>query len=122
MREPGRWGERQVRPSRCPRTADSGTDRKPAIEVPTDSAPGQAPSASACEPYREEIEAALGLKSNAVAIYVGGCARRALCALRASFQRGAGDRDGSSHRLALHRPERISKSDDYAGRLVEVAA
>jgi transposase len=37
--------------------------------VSTDSAPGRAPSASACEPYREEIEAALGLKRNAVAIY-----------------------------------------------------
>ena len=53
MREPGRWG-------RAP---------NPAIEVSTDSAPGRAPSASACEAYREEIEAALGLERNAVAIY-----------------------------------------------------
>jgi len=50
-------------------STDSGTDSKPANEVSTDSAPGRAPSASACEPYREEIEAALGLKRNAVAIY-----------------------------------------------------
>lgn len=55
MREPGRWG-------RAPNPAievstDSGADRKPANEVSTDSAPGRAPSASACEPYREEIEA-----------------------------------------------------------------
>jgi transposase len=38
-------------------------------EVSTDSRPGRAPSASACEPYRELIAAALGRGRNAVAIY-----------------------------------------------------
>jgi transposase len=45
---------------------------KPAIfpaEVSTDSPPSRAPSASACEPYRERIEAALTLGRNAVAIW-----------------------------------------------------
>jgi transposase len=45
---------------------------KPAISpsaVSTDSRPVRAPSASACEPYRELIAAALGRGRNAVAIY-----------------------------------------------------
>ena len=67
VREPGRWG-RAANPA-IEVSTDSGPDRKPANEVSTDSAPGRAPSASACEPYREEIEAALGLKRNAIAIY-----------------------------------------------------
>jgi len=67
VREPGRWG-RAANPA-IEVSTDSGTAPKPANEVSTDSAPGRAPSASACEPYREEIEAALGLKRNAVAIY-----------------------------------------------------
>jgi transposase len=51
-------------------STDSGS--KPAIsppEVSTDSGPARAPSASACEPYRELIVAALGRGRNAVAIY-----------------------------------------------------
>lgn len=38
-------------------------------EMSTDSRPARAPSASACEPYRELIAAALGRGRNAVAIY-----------------------------------------------------
>ena len=57
VRVPGRWG----------RAA------KPAIEVSTDSGPpqppGRAPSASACEPYREPIAEALGRGRNAMAIW-----------------------------------------------------
>ncbi len=40
-----------------------------APEVSTDSPPTRAPSASACEPYRELIEEAVGRGRNAVAIY-----------------------------------------------------
>ena len=50
-------------------STDSGKGAKPANEVSTDSAPGRAPSVSACEPYPEEIEAAPELKRNAVAIW-----------------------------------------------------
>ena len=48
------------------------TDSNPAIsrsEVSTGFRPGRAPSASACEPYRELIAAALSRGRNAVAIY-----------------------------------------------------
>ena len=48
------------------------TDSNPEISrsaVSTDSRPGRAPSASACEPYRELIAAALKRGRNAVAIY-----------------------------------------------------
>ena len=51
-------------------STDSGAN--PAIsprEVSTDSGPGRAPSASACEPYRELITAAMSRGRNAVAIY-----------------------------------------------------
>jgi transposase len=65
VRPPGGWGHGQV---------------KPAIEVSTDSVAGNEPvneapqrdgsrSASACEPYREFIEAALAKGRNAVAIW-----------------------------------------------------
>ena len=60
VRGPGRWGH----------------DSKPAKEVSTDSEPspwpprpGRAPTASACEPYRELIAEALGRGRNAVAIW-----------------------------------------------------
>ena len=55
-------------PGRCPPTRPP----KPAIsqpEVSTDSPPSRAPSASACEPHRERIEAALTLGRNAMAIW-----------------------------------------------------
>src|SRR5229473_3219564 len=54
----------------------SGRPPKPATGVSTDSAvpagvppPGRSPSASACEPYREVIEAALAQGRNAMAIW-----------------------------------------------------
>ena len=69
VQPPGRWGHPTA---------------KPAIEVSTDSSahppgissslsaaapPGRAPAASACEPYRELIEAALGRGRDAMAIW-----------------------------------------------------
>ena len=53
-------------------SSEVSTDSNPAIsrsEVSTDSRPGRAPRASACEPYRELIAAALSRGRNAVAIY-----------------------------------------------------
>jgi len=98
VRAPGRWG-------RAPNPAievstDSGTDSKPANEVSTDSAPGRSPSASACEPYREQIEAALALKRNAVAIYQDLVTQHGFTAKYASVRRFIrklrGDRTGAS--------------------------
>ena len=61
VRPPGGWGRNAA---------------KPAIEVSTDSAaekpprpPSRSPSASACEPYREVIEAELAKGRNAMAIW-----------------------------------------------------
>jgi hypothetical protein len=61
VRPPGGWGRNPA---------------KPAIEVSTDSEapkpprqPGRSPSASACEPYREVIEAELAKGRNAMAIW-----------------------------------------------------
>ena len=71
VRGRGRPSERTAKPAI---TEGVSTDSapKPAIpptEVSTESGPGQAPSASACAPYRELIEDALGRGRNAVGIY-----------------------------------------------------
>src|SRR5512141_376806 len=54
-------------------SADLGAGAKPANEVSTDPTwpprPGRAPAASACEPYRELVEAALAAGRNATAIW-----------------------------------------------------
>ncbi|HVP61247.1 MAG TPA: IS21 family transposase [Myxococcaceae bacterium] len=56
-----------------PPSTDPGAASNPAREVSTDSAwsprPGRAPAASACEPYREVIEAAFAAGRNATAIW-----------------------------------------------------
>jgi transposase len=71
VRGRGRPSERKAKPAITEGVStDSGPD--PAIappEVSTDSPPTRAPSASACAPYRELIEEAVGRGRNAVAIY-----------------------------------------------------
>ena len=80
----GRWGHRTAKPAIEVITGSEPTivgagDSKPAIEVITGSVvigeerrpptPGRSPSASACEPYRELIEAGLERGRNAMAIW-----------------------------------------------------
>ena len=71
MRGRGRPSEGTANAAISPEVStDSGTN--PAIaptEVSTDGRPARAPTASACEPYRELIAAAVGRGRNAVAIY-----------------------------------------------------
>jgi len=77
VRAPRRWGHGDPKPAKGVSTDSGGEEEaKPAKEVSTDSAPppseprpGRAPSASACEPYRELIEERLGWGRNAMAIY-----------------------------------------------------
>jgi transposase len=83
IRPPGGWGRQTPRESAIEVTPDSGAGSKPAIEVPPDSeapstavpaaesepVPGRSPTASACEPYREIIEAGLNKGRNAKAIW-----------------------------------------------------
>jgi transposase len=71
VRRRGRPGEGAANAAISPAVS---TDRRanPAISPPvvsTDSAPSRAPRASACEPHRERIEAAVGLGRNAMAIW-----------------------------------------------------
>jgi transposase len=71
VRGRGRPGEDPPKPT-ISREVSTDSPSKPAIspsEVSTDSPPTRAPSASACEPYRELIAEALGRGRNAVAIY-----------------------------------------------------
>src|SRR5512147_2527201 len=76
VRGPGRPGESKAKPAISEGVSTDPAASKPAIspgEVSTDSAatpsPGRAPSASACEPYRELITEALGRGRNAMAIW-----------------------------------------------------
>jgi hypothetical protein len=74
VRGRGRPGERAANPAISGEVSTDSTLAKPAIcgRVSTDAAspaPTRAPSASACEPYRELIVEALGRGRNAVAIW-----------------------------------------------------
>ena len=74
VRARGRPGERAAKPAISVEVSTDSTLEKPAIcgTVSTDAArpaPTRAPSASACEPYRELIVEALGRGRNAVAIW-----------------------------------------------------
>ncbi len=80
-RPPGRWGRQAPAKPANRVTPDPDSGSKPANEVTPDSgaplvpvpepapAPGRSPTASACEPYREVIEAGLGKGRNAKSIW-----------------------------------------------------
>jgi len=75
IRPPGHWGHPTPKPAIRVIT-DSAADSKPAKEVITDSdalapppRPARNPSASACEPYRDLIEAAHSQGRNATVIW-----------------------------------------------------
>ena len=69
VQAPGRWGHPAAKPA-IEVSTDSGA-LPPGISSPLSAAtpPGRAPAASACEPYRELIEAALGRGRDAMAIW-----------------------------------------------------
>jgi len=72
IRPPRKWGKASPKPAKETST-DSGS-AKAAIETSTGSAagpsaPGRGPQASACEPYREWIEAAVAQGRNAMVIW-----------------------------------------------------
>jgi transposase len=72
IRGPGRWGRPPPKPA-IEASTGSGADSKPAKETSTDSAwpprPGRSPQASACEPYREWIEAGVRQGRTAMSIW-----------------------------------------------------
>jgi transposase len=96
VRQPGGWGRRPP-PKPANETSTDSRERsaaKPANGVSTDSAPppwpprpGRCPQASACEPYREVIAAALGAGRNAMAIWQDLVDRHGFRAGYASVQR-----------------------------------
>ncbi|MGA2883493.1 MAG: IS21 family transposase [Bryobacteraceae bacterium] len=65
VRPPGGWGRLHPKPA-IEVSTDPGHENGPADETRT---PGSTPSASACEPYREFIEAELAKGRNAMAIW-----------------------------------------------------
>jgi len=72
VRRPGRWGHPEPKAA-IEVITDSGAAREAANEVITDPetppGPGRSPAASACEPYREQIEQAVLLGRNATVIW-----------------------------------------------------
>ncbi len=72
VRSPGRWGHPPAKAA-IETSTDPGPPAKAAKEASTDSsgppAPGRSPQASACEPYREWIEEAVGRGRPAMAIW-----------------------------------------------------
>jgi transposase len=73
VRAPGGWGHVAAKPAKETST-DSGPAAKPAKETSTDPPawpprPGRSPQASACEPYRDLIEAAVAQGRHAMAIW-----------------------------------------------------
>jgi transposase len=71
VRRRGRPGEGAPKPTISGEVSTDSAATKPATtqEVSTDAGPARAPTASACEPYRELIDDALTHGRNAVAIY-----------------------------------------------------
>jgi len=65
VRPPGGWGRAHPKPA-IEVSTDSGHENGPADEIPT---PASTRSASACEPFREFIEAELAKGRNAMAIW-----------------------------------------------------
>ena len=65
LRPPGGWGRTPAKPA-IEASTDPEAGKPPAEAEPR---PGRSPSSSACEPYREIIEAALAKGRNAVAIF-----------------------------------------------------
>jgi len=65
VRPPGGWGRHQAKPAIEVSTDPEGGNRP----VDSDPQPSRSPSASACEPYREFVEAALAKGRNAMAIW-----------------------------------------------------
>jgi transposase len=68
VRSPGGWGRKEAKPA-IQVSTDFGADSARGTPVPTEPRPSRSPSASACEPYRDFIEAALAKGRNAMAIY-----------------------------------------------------
>lgn len=83
VRPPGRWGRSAAKPAIEVSTGPLA-GKAPAEAEPR---PGRSPSASACEPYREIIEAALAQGRNATAIYQDLVDRHGFTARYASVKR-----------------------------------
>jgi transposase len=122
VQPPGRWGHPAA---------------KPAIEVSTDSGaqlpgispllsavapPGRAPAASACEPYRELIEAALGRGRDAMAIWRDLVDDHGFPAQYASVRRFAltlrGQRPAEAHPVIVTAPGEEGQVDYGDGPMV----
>jgi transposase len=68
VRPPGGWGRKEAKPA-IEVSTGFGAESARGTVVPAEPRPGRSPSASACEPYRDFIEAALAKGRNAMAIY-----------------------------------------------------
>jgi transposase len=69
LRPPGGWGRRAPAKPAIEVTTDFGAESAGSPTAGVEPRPGRSPSASACEPYREQIELGLSRGRNAMAIW-----------------------------------------------------
>jgi transposase len=69
VRPPGGWGRRAPAKPAIEVTTDFGAESTGSTTAAAEPKPGRSPSASACEPYREQIELAVSRGRNAMAIW-----------------------------------------------------
>jgi transposase len=69
LRPPGGWGRRASAKPAIEVTTDFGAESAGSPTAAGEPRPGRSPSASACEPYREQIELGLSRGRNAMAIW-----------------------------------------------------
>ena len=122
VQPPGRWGRPAAKPA-IEVSTDSGA-LPPGISSPLSAAapPGRAPAASACEPYRELIEAALGRGRDAMAIWRDLVDDHGFPAQYASVRRFAltlrGQRPAEAHPVIMTAPGEEGQVDYGDGPMV----
>src|SRR5437773_494613 len=122
VRPPGRWGHPPAKPA-IEVSTDFGVDpAHPAALPPWPPSARRAPTASACEPYRELIELALSRGRNAMAIWQDLVDQHGFAAHYASVRRFVvtlrGQRTPDAHRVMVPAPGEEGQVDYGDGPMV----
>jgi transposase len=121
VRPAGRWGRAPAKPAKETSTDSQAVAPTP-TEVPWPPTPGRSPQASACEPHREWIEAALACGRNARAIWQDLVDAHGFTSAYASVQRFAkklrGARTPEAHPVIVTAPGEEAQVDYGDGPMV----
>jgi transposase len=122
VQAPGRWGHPAAKPAIEVSTDSGGDSPGGASPLSAGTSPGRAPAASACEPYRELIEAALGRGRDAMAIWRDLVDDHGFPAQYASVRRFAitlrGQRPAEAHPVIVTAPGEEGQVDYGEGPMV----